>query len=293
MEILLILSFITLIWLIFASISDIKTREVPDWVSYSLIIISSIYYIIYSIYKKDITLLMPPLMGFIVCFGIGSLLYYSKQWGGGDAKLLMGLGIILSNYPKELLNFLSPNIGNLSLIFIFIINILIVGAVYGIFWSLYLAIKNYGLFSKEFKKEMHQSKYYRIIVTILSLVVVLLSFLIDNELRYFFVFLGFMVFIMIYLSLLIKSVERSCMFKKVPVEKLTEGDWVIGNIKISKSNIYKPKNTGISLEDIILLKKSYGKSKLVTVKEGIPFVPSLLIAYILTLILGNLIFIII
>lgn len=293
MEIILILTFITLIWLIFASFSDIKSREVPDWISYSLIIIGSVYYIIYSIYEEDASLLISPIIGFLICLGLGTLMYYSKQWGGGDAKLLMGLGIVLGEYPKSLLMFLSPNLIDLPLIVIFIINVLIVGALYGIFWSLYLALKNYTLFSKEFKKERSISRKYRIIAIVLSLTIILISFLIDTELRYLFASLGIIIFIMVYLSLLIKSVEKVCMFKKIPVEKLTEGDWIIGNIKINKSKIYIPKNTGVSLEDISLLKKYYGKSKLVSIKEGIPFIPSLLIAYIVTLVFGNLILILI
>jgi len=88
-----------------------------------------------------------------------------------------------------------------------------------------------------------------------------------------------------YLSLVIKSIERSVLFADIPVNKLTEGDWIIDKIKLKNGELYKPSKTGISLEDIALLKKN--NVKFARVKEGIPFLPSFLIAYIVTLIFQN------
>ena len=92
-------------------------------------------------------------------------------------------------------------------------------------------------------------------------------------------------FMLLYLWLMITCVEKVHMIKQIKVSKLTEGDWVIKPVEKNKKVIYEPSKTGLTKEDIMLLKKN--KISRVTVKEGIPFVPSFLIAYIVTLILGN------
>jgi len=85
--------------------------------------------------------------------------------------------------------------------------------------------------------------------------------------------------------MIIKAVEKSCMIKKIPLSKLTEGDWITGKIKLKNNKIFASEKTGISAKDIALLKKN--KIKFVNVKYGMPFLPSFFVAYILTIILGN------
>ena len=97
-----------------------------------------------------------------------------------------------------------------------------------------------------------------------------------------------------YLWLGVKAVENSCMLKYVSPEKLTEGDWIAKDIKIGGKYIAGPKDLGIEKKQIKKLMELYKKRKVkkVLIKEGIPFVPSFLIAFILTIIFGNLMFII-
>ena len=81
----------------------------------------------------------------------------------------------------------------------------------------------------------------------------------------------------------IKAVETSCMIKKVPASKLTEGDWIVKNVYVKGKYITGPKELGITEEQI----KRLPKKLKVTIKEGIPFVPSFLASYVLLLIFGN------
>ncbi len=81
------------------------------------------------------------------------------------------------------------------------------------------------------------------------------------------------------------------MVKTIPISQLTEGDWIYKDIFIGsgkkKKYITGPKDLGISKEQISLLKKysSQGKIKNIIIKEGIPFVPAFLFAYIATIII--------
>ena len=86
----------------------------------------------------------------------------------------------------------------------------------------------------------------------------------------------------------LKTIELTCMYKKIKPKNLMEGDWVQGNVYKNKKLIYQEDPLGINKKSINLLIKS--KIKQVIVKEGIPFVPSFLIGAIATLILGSVIF---
>ena len=116
----LILVIVTLIWLIFASLSDIKTSEVPNWLSFSLIAIGIFIILARLTQSTTLTSLFWPAISFLIALSIALLLYYTKQWGGGDAKLLMGLGLVFAVYPDFLLKFFSPNL-DLPLFIIFLI----------------------------------------------------------------------------------------------------------------------------------------------------------------------------
>ena len=138
-EFLLIITAV--IWLVFASITDIKSREVPDWISFSLIIISISLLLINSITQNNFKLLISPLIYGLIFTLISFAMYYTKQWGGGDTKLLIPLGIIFSSYPEVLSNYFTP-ILNLPFPVIILINLLIIGTIYSLLYAFYLAVKN-------------------------------------------------------------------------------------------------------------------------------------------------------
>ena len=71
------------------------------------------------------------------------------------------------------------------------------------------------------------------------------------------------------------------MQKKILVEKLTEGDWLVENVYKSNRLICKAKNIGLEKKDIINLKKN--KIKYVLIKQGMPFVPAFLFGFIFTI----------
>ncbi|MEK6938658.1 MAG: prepilin peptidase, partial [Nanoarchaeota archaeon] len=82
---------VTLFALIIASYCDLKWREVPDWISYGLIFAALGIRAIFSL-SSGWEIFISGALGFGVFLGLSCLLYYSYQWGGGDSKLLMGMG---------------------------------------------------------------------------------------------------------------------------------------------------------------------------------------------------------
>jgi len=254
--------------LVIASLSDIKTREVPDWLNYSLIASGLGIRLIYSIITSIWQYFLYALLALGIVFVIVSIMYYTKQWGGGDSKLLIALAVLFAYMPEHNLFFIK-----------LVINILIVGAAYGILYSLYFIIKNTKKVAKEFKKRVR--KFHKISFIILIILLIVGLFIPDPKIKFLIVTAFLLLLFYQFLSLLMKSVEKACLYKIIPISKLTEGDWITKDIYINKKIIYKKSSPGVEKKQIALLKKY--KIKKVPIKEGIPFVPAFLIAFIVTL----------
>jgi Flp pilus assembly protein protease CpaA len=259
----LFLIFLGLIWIVFAVIQDLKKREIANWLNFSLVIFALAFRFFYSLFNdQGFSLFYQGIIGFGILLLIGNLLYYGKVFAGGDAKLMIALGAVIpfSN------NFYS----NLNSIFIFLLFFLVAGAFYGIILSIILVIKNKRRFSKEFSKQFKRKKNIFYIFTLLGLVFIVLAFF-----QSLFLYLGILVFISPYVYFSAKSVDESCMIKRLDTKKLREGDWLYKDIKIG-NKIIEAKWSGLSKEEIILLRK---RKKRVLIRQGIPFSPVFLISY--------------
>ena len=91
---------VALIWIVFAAVQDLKTREVSNWLNFSLLAIVLAYRAFHSVIINDYEFLVLGLLGFVVFYLIGTAFYYSKVFAGGDTKLFWALGVVLpySNY---------------------------------------------------------------------------------------------------------------------------------------------------------------------------------------------------
>ena len=267
-----LLAAIVIIYLIIASITDIKTREVPDWLSYSLIAIGLGLRAIQSIYSWDIHYFLWGFLGFLVLFIIGCAMYYTKQWGGGDAKLLMGVGSIFGSNPFnfELDTQFLPS---------FLIYVLVIGGIYSLIASLFLIVKNYKKFFKQFKGgDVLISE----LMLVLALVIFVLSFIFVDYFALGLILALALVTPIILIS--VKIIEKIAMVKLVNPHKLTEGDWVIKDVIYKGKVILSSKKASIDKKDIQKLIKC--KIQKVLLKIGLPFVPVFLIAALLTLLFG-------
>jgi Flp pilus assembly protein protease CpaA len=285
---LVILAAIIVVGLIIATFTDIKTREVPDWLSYGLIAVGLGLNLLFSLIYRNYWFFINSLAGFGLFLVLALLMFYAGQWGGGDSKVLMGLGALMG-FDFRFTEF--------PFLISFLINMLLIGSVYGLMWSFFLAFRNFKSFSNEFRKiqrsiKMIKLRMYIIVFVFLMFVLALLS---KGILGY--IFLGFLAMglLLFYLWIFVKAVEKTCMIKSVTPDKLTEGDWIVKDVKYKGKKICGPKDLGIEKKQIRELVKLYKQKKIkkVLIKEGIPFVPSFLVAYIVSLFFGNLLFLLI
>lgn len=270
--------------LVIGSYTDIKTREVPDWISYGGIITGLFLRAGASIYLWDYSLILYGAIGFAVFFLIGCAMFYTGQWGGGDSKILMALGTLVG------INF-SLNQTMLS----FLVNLIIVSAVYSVIWISIVALKNRNKFIEQLKKDFseHFNHIKLIFFAGVLMTVLLIIFIFASNFNYFFktatVLFAIALWLGYYLMVVVKTVEKVCMIKPVIPEKITEGDWIAEEVIIDNKRICGPKDLGIEkkqIEELIKLKRQ-NKIKTVLVKYGIPFVPSFLLSFLASVILGN------
>ena len=255
------------IWLVFASISDVKTTIVANWISFSLIIFVLGFRVFYSLFTGDFNFLLKGLIGFGIFFVLGNLFYYTRIFAGGDAKIMYSLGPILALSGSLLTN--------LKIFLAFFIIYLFSGVVYGIIWSAVLMFRNFGSFREKTKETFNRIKIWNYFIMFFGILLMLLGFF-----KSFSFYFGVIIFILPYLYIYSKAVDESCMVKLIKPNKLVEGDWLYQGVKIGRKTI-KSRWGGLTKEQIELLKK---RKKLVKIRYGIPFVPVFLIAYILLII---------
>jgi len=257
------------VWILFATIQDLRKREIANWLNFSLIIFAIAFRFFYSFLEAgDFNFFYQGLIGFAIFFALGNIFYYGKIFAGGDSKLMYALGPILPIYGVLLLN--------LKLFLYFIILFLVVGSLYGILVSIIMGILNRKRVVKEFKKQFKKNKVLFYSLIVLAIILLGLGFL-----NILFFYLALFVFVIDYLILYAKSIDESCMVRKLKPSRLTEGDWLYENIKIGKK-VIKATWNGLSKKDIVLIKK-YKKE--VLIRYGIQFGPVFLISFVAMVVL--------
>lgn len=229
------LELVIIFLMIVASYIDIKKKEIEDHYSYAIAIIS---FILIILTKSN--LILGVIYGLIL-FGLGYILYVNGMWGGGDTKLLGALGIYFSIY------------GVLAVL-VYFMSLALIGILYNNIIALF--------YLPQLVKSKNIDKRIAWIFFVM--------FLLTLYYQYFIFSLFVILFFDIYYF---NKFEKNIMSIKKRVNDLTEGDWLIEDIKgIPKRNI------GLVEEDIVKLKKMNVKE--VKIKDGFAFIPVMAMALI-------------
>ena len=255
---------LTFVWVAFATFQDLRTREIANWLNFSLIIFALGFRFFYSLFSESFGFFYQGLIGLGIFFILGNLLYYGRFFAGGDAKLMIALGAVLP--------FSGSFSVNLKIFASFFFIFLFVGAIYSIATSIYFSLGNFKKFKKEFGFQLRKNK--KLIYPFLFLGLILMIFGFSESM--FFV-LGVLVFILPYFYIYAKAVDESCMVKKIKTSQLTEGDWLYKNMKVGKKTI-KATWDGLKKREIKQLRKKY---KIILIRYGIPFSSVFLISFLI------------
>lgn len=260
---------LALVWIAFASVQDWRTREVANWLSFSLVIFAIGFRFFYCLFSESsFGFLYQGLIGLGIFFVIGNLFYYGRFFAGGDAKLMMALGAILPLSESFFIN--------LKIFILFLFLFFFIGAFYGLIWSFVLTARNFKRFKNEFAILFNKNKKLFLAVLFLGLVLMGAGFV-----EIFLFYFGVLIFLLPYLYIYAKAVDESCMIKSVSVCDLREGDWLYKNLNVGR-NVLKSKWEGLSKNEIKLIQKKYKK---IQIRYGIPFVPVFLISFLILILI--------
>jgi hypothetical protein len=177
---------------------------------------------------------------------------------------------------------LSNSLGeNLISVGVFVLFLLVIGSLWGLAYSLVVAMRNWNKFSREFMKQARERKISFILAIVLAVVFIVIILYIGE------MFLLVLPVLIILLPLLYsygKAVENSCLILLIKTNQLTVGDWLVDRVRVGRK-VIMPDWEGVSERELKILKNYRGK---VRVKYGIPFVPAFLISFLAWIVFNSL-----
>jgi preflagellin peptidase FlaK len=269
---------VALIGSIIAAIFDLKTTEIPDEIPYAMMAFGIVGHLIKSYINLSFwPFLLSSVVG-LSFLGFGFLMYFLGQWGGGDAKVLSGIGFLVPVLPQQIkVSLMFP----LPISFFF--NVFFVGAIYMIFYAIIFSVINRKILSAFVEDLKASSKI------ILTFNITLISFFILLILLFskYYEFFSLSDAITLVLTILlvssglfilwkfVKIVEEIGFKKRIHVSQLKVGDVPL------EYRIWE----GITEKELEKIKKS-GR-KYIYIKEGVRFAAAFPLALIFTLLFGD------
>ncbi|VVB80521.1 Type IV leader peptidase family protein [uncultured archaeon] len=245
--------------ILLACFQDIKRREVDDWLNLALFFSGTAY----LFFSSSISSSSIAGYGFFVFFMalVSFSLYNGRFFAGGDAKLVFALTPFFYNFTF---------INSLKGFFLFFIFLVLAGAIYGLLFILYLSVRDFRKLRKDLIEDFRKNRLTKYFI------VIILVFLLLGFFDLFFLIAALALLLVVFLFFLTKSLEKVSFTVEKNYFDLQEGDWLRKDIKIG-NRVIRASWDGLSKEDIVLIRKY---KKKVVVKEGIPYVPAFLLAFI-------------
>lgn len=248
------------IGIVVASLQDLKRREVDNWLNLFLLVASLAFVFFGAFLTGETDVIFHVGFFLVVMFLIMNLFYYGRVFAGGDAKLLFAMSAFFlgATFWDSMIN-----------IGIFSLFLMVAGSFYGLCYSGVLWFQNRDRVNKEMRKILGENRWLFGILFV-SVVLMFGGF---ND--FIFLLFGICLGVFPFLYVFAKGLENVSMVRGVLGSELREGDWLVEDVMAGKK-VIKADWDGLSLEDIGLLKRK----RRVLIKEGLPFVPAFLIAFI-------------
>ncbi len=245
-----------------AGLWDLKTTEVPDPIPIGMVAIGILYWIGNWLVRGDANSLFISLTVGTLLLAIGLALYKKGHWGGADAWILAAIGYMIPIYNGSI--FILP----------YIFNFMVVSIVYTVVYAVAVGLRNVRVFSyvaKDFKDNA------KIIIGVPLCAAIVIALVPANPNASLFKILPLIILLVLFWRYAV-VVEKRVFKKRIPTSKLKVGD-VLENSKW----------IGLTPKEI---RKLRSQKRFVVVKDGMRFVPVFAITLVLTLIYGNLFFMI-
>ncbi|RLI98169.1 MAG: hypothetical protein DRO99_01380 [Candidatus Aenigmatarchaeota archaeon] len=256
---------------------DLKTTEFPDWLPYSIIISALGIRGLFAFLAADPSLFIDSVIVGLAFLGMGLGMYYTKQWGDGDAWLLGGLGFLFPT-ATGFRALLGAHVFPFPVMLLF--NFFLLSFMYLIAYSIVLGFMKPGLGRKFFAYLKGNSRVLGLSIIGFTILCICMAACLNmqlgiqaGQLAHLFLFPAFFALVVIFMYYG-KFIEDKVFRKRIDVKDLRAGDVPVGM-----------KWETMSENDIKKLKRKGGK---IWIKEGVRFAPVFVITMLVTLFIGNL-----
>ncbi len=210
-----------------AGIMDLKTTEIPDEVSLGMVFSGLLLHLMWSVVERNPIYIFSSAAVGSVFFTFSLLMYLGGQWGGGDAKVLTGLGTLLPSAPI----FASPDLV-VPFSLVLVLNIFFVGAAYMLVYSVGLTVIKRKVW-KDFLQKVRKKWKKNIIMSLIPIILILFLTVITGWGPHIIplILLIPTILLLLLLSKFLKSVEEIGFMKEVDTESLRPGDMLSEEIE--------------------------------------------------------------
>jgi hypothetical protein len=256
---------------------DLRTTEFPDWLPYCIIVLAVGVRAAFAWLQSDPAIVTTAILTGSLFLGFGLALYYTRQWGDGDAWLLGAMGFL---FPDE--TGFVPAAGSgapfpfpVTLLF----NFFLISFIYLLVYSFGLGIRSRQA-SRRFFVELRKDARGMARVAVLfsaGAAALSLGLLWLGAAPYMLLPLALSPLVLLSVMFFMRYgrfIERDVFRRNVPVGRLREGD-------VLASDRWR----GLTRKDIESLQRKGGT---VEIKEGVRFAPVFVITLPVTLLVGNL-----
>ncbi|MBI4017619.1 MAG: prepilin peptidase, partial [Candidatus Aenigmarchaeota archaeon] len=258
---------------------DLRTTEIPDEIPVAMALFGALWYGL-AFLSGGSTVGLNGLAIGGAFFILGFLMYYTGQWGGGDAKLIAATGFLIPSAPAFAVRTFFPF--PLS----FLLNVFMIGAVYIVLYSFAVSLPNRSVthaFVQDIRGGWKEIGLFGIVLAAVSIGVAnMVGSTLSSRLTFLSLSLvpgGIGLFL---LWRFLRIVERVGFRKKISVSRLRVGDMIgedIRELKMSKKLI-----RGLTEEEIMAIRKI---RRSIVIREGVRFGPAFPLALLYTLFFGD------
>jgi len=273
---------VSVIFQILASLFDLKTGEIPEGVNYGYVFLVLAISAVDAFSSADASLLIDTIIMGAAFFAVGFMLFYLGQWGGGDVKLMAGIGGSMG-YLAHVGSI--PQAAVFPFYVTYFVNMGFIAFPYVLIYGLILGIGNKRT-GKEFLACFGNRKIQAFLVLSLTPSIAAVVFNL-----YQIAVLYLLIPPLVIAALYLKAVEKTALQDEVAVSELREGDVVAQDLYAGTEKIASRRDIeGFSSEDLAKVKKLAEEQKIpgkIMIKRGIKFAPVLFLSYVTVIFIGN------
>ena len=284
---LLIVILIASLILLLASIVDLKTGEIPEKFSLGLIVFACAVALTHTAFDWNTSHIMQAVFWGVVGLAVGYLLFYLGQWGGGDVKVLAGVGCLLGYIDST--GYMWPN-GyfidyRLPPLATYFIDMAFVSTPYVVAYTLVLGLLRPKAFREYFKRIGEAKALLTLLASLLPTVIAL--YLGFTKLAYVYLLVPFFLLATYYM----RTVEEVLLTKRIKVLDLRDWDILAEDLVVNGKRIACRRNIeGVTPKQVKQIKRLAEAGRIpptIRVRWGVKFAPILFISLLLTIYVGN------